>query len=133
MSKILQRGRKDPGKVPGPDSMVLGTRLHRLCSNYLTKAKQAEQSGGIPKSVPVSRGCPHKGEEAGIRPHKSEGVAERLSRSATPRAQSLVGIRACMGSANPPAGVKATGGAAVAASVLAPGRMVNVITGFATQ
>ena len=61
--------------MPGPDSMVLGTGPHRLRSSYLTKARQAELSGGIPKSVLVSRECPHKGEEAGIRPHKGEGVA----------------------------------------------------------
>ena len=76
MFKIPVRGGKDPGKVPGPDSMVLGTGPHRLCSSYLAKARQqAQQSGGIPKSVPVFRKCPHKGEDAGIRPHKSEGVA----------------------------------------------------------
>ena len=75
MFKIPQRGGKDPSKVPGPDSMVLGTGPRRLCSSNLTKAKQAEQSGGIPKSVTVSRECPHKGKGAGIRPHKGEGVA----------------------------------------------------------
>ena len=75
MFKTPQRGGEDPGKAPGPDSMVLGTGPRRPCSNYFTKAKQAEQSGEVPKSVPVSRECPHKSKGAGIRPHKGEGVA----------------------------------------------------------